>query len=256
MNRLKETFAAVFTPERIEKFVQAMGKLADLAGFLVDHAKEFALVWASIKLAGFATQMAGIAASTKGLSVGLAGAANKAGLLGAALAAGLAAGTALDALFDISEKASDAAIKAFGPTKSFAEARDLRSRAKGIIADRAGTGGGDVGEQLVNALRFLESAKIQGVLSETGETSRQAAKAATFSTGKTGSSILDTLLPGFKREQGARGDAELLIQAIQQTQKFVEEFTIQRAKPIEVTVIIDDRGGIVGAGKARSQGEE
>ena len=261
MNRLNETFAAVFTPERIEKFVKAMGKLADFAGFLVDHAKEFALVWASIKLAGFATQMAGIAASTKGMSAGLAGAANKAGLLGAALAAGLAAGTALDNLLGLSDKISGAGAKAFGPSKSFAENRDLRSRAAGVLSDQKAGSEATPEQALTNALRLLTSAESSGVLSKSGETSRQAARGATFSKGGTGSSIIDSLGGGaggalLAPQRGGRGDADKLIQAIEAAQKLVEESGIQRNKPIELRITVDQQGLIDANALAAHQGIE
>ena len=254
MNRLKETFAAVFTPDRIEKFVKGMGKLADFAGFVVDHAKEFALIWGSIKLAGFASQMAGIAASTKGLSSGLAGAANKAGLLGAALAAGLAAGTALDELFGLSDKISDAAVSQFAPTKSFAGNRELRGRARSVLGDQGEGADARSKDQLNNALRLLTSAENAGVLSKsTGETSLQAAKAATFSKGKAG--FLG--LPGTAgRDQGSRADAAKLIEAIEAAKALLKEAGIQREKRIDVVVTVDQRGRIEANAIAASQGVE
>ena len=258
MNRLKETFAAVFTPARIEKFVQAMGKLADAAGFVVDHAKEFALIWASIKLAGFASQMSGIAGSIAGaagsaggLQAGLAGAAGKASALTAALLAGLAAGSALDEKFGISDKISDFAVA----DKSFAENAFLRQAARKVALDQAATSV-DPAQALNNAQRLLFQARESGVLAKTGgETSLKAARGATLSRADPGG-LLATFAPTLKRQEGSEAGAGQLIKAIEAAQLLVKESEAQRSKGIEVRITIDDQGRLTAAGKERAQGAE
>jgi hypothetical protein len=267
MNRLKETFAAVFTPERIEVFVRGMGKLADFAGFVVDHAQEFALIWASIKLAGFASQMMGISGTlgSMGTQAGafqgkLAGAAGTASALTASLLAGYAAGTWLDERFGLSNKISDAAVDHFGPTKSFSENRELRGKARNVLGDqKVGPDSGSK-DQLNNALRLLTSAEDSGVLSkETGKTSLSAARGATFSKGKTGGALglLGKLNPAFAaNDQGNRGDAAKLIEAIEAAKALVKEAGIQREKRIEVVLTVDQKGRLLANAQAASQGSE
>ena len=254
-NNIKETLAAVFTPDRIRDFVALMEKLAGAAGFVVDHAKAFAAAWAGIKIAGFASSMLGIVGGLKeatGAAAGLKGSLGKAGALGAALALGFAIGTILDDLTDASGKLSDLAVDVFGDTKSYSDNAFLRQTSTRVREDQAGAKQGqlDPVQALNNARRLLNSAKNSGVLSESGGISRRNAAKATSS---------DSLSPMENARIATGGNTEAgakLVSAIEAAQRLVQSAEAQRAKGLDVRIMIDNQGNITATGNERAQGAE
>ena len=266
INRLKETFAKVFTPERLEKFVMAMGKIADFAGFIVDHAKEFALIWASIKIGSFAAQMASIATSAASAATGAAGMASgvgrAAGFLSkaagslAALSAGFAIGTFLDEKFGLSDKISKKAAEAFGPSKGFQESGFLRDRSKDVrsASGLAGIGAGafvDGGQALKDASDLLFQAKTQGIVGKGGSINKLNAAKATVRDG------INPIQEQFIKSGAAPlpQETQRLIESIETAQRLVAEAQAQRRKGLDVRVIVED-GRVPATGVERTGGVE
>ncbi len=269
-NRLKESIAKIFTPERIESFVGAMGRVADLAGFLVDHIKEFALVFAAIKLASFAATMASVAASMSLAGVGsaaLAAGIGKASALAAAFVGGFAIGTYLDNLIGASDKISDFLAKKLGPTKEFEDTGFFRDRAAdvgGLVArgrlsggsreafEQLG-GGRDTAKALRNAKQTLRGARESGVLNQGGRINPlQAAKV-------TGTKTEGGF--GFARRQlaeaGKASDAQrALIENIKAAQRLIAQTEEVRSRGFEVRITVDQEGRVIAVGAERSQGTE
>lgn len=119
-NRAKEALAEAFTPERIEKFVGAIEKLADLISIFIDNLRAAIILWAAAKFGPGAASLAmagggllgrtGVGASINAAKTGALGArgmAGAAGLLTASLAIGFAFGTLLDDTFGLSDALAD-----------------------------------------------------------------------------------------------------------------------------------------------------
>lgn len=135
-NDIKETIAKVFTSERIEKFVEAIEKIASLVGVIVDNLKGAALVFAALKigpgLAGAAMSLGATMGPSLGAVAGGAGASGLGKVLGATAgvaAVGLASYEAAKYLLEmtgatkhLSNFISDFAMEAFGPWEKIAEA--------------------------------------------------------------------------------------------------------------------------------------
>jgi TP901 family phage tail tape measure protein len=119
-NRAREALAEAFTPERIEKFVAAIEKLADLISIFIDNLGAAIALWAATKFGPGAASLAmaggsllgrtGVGASINAAKTGALGAkgiAGAAGLLTASLALGVAFGTLLDDTFGLSDALAD-----------------------------------------------------------------------------------------------------------------------------------------------------
>lgn len=116
MNDAKEAFAKLFTPERIEKFVLAIEKLADLFIVVADNIKAAIAIGVASKFGPGAASLAlsaGGALGGPGAKAALG--AKGFGLVAAAGAAGYALGTFADNALGLSDGLSDFALKAFGP---------------------------------------------------------------------------------------------------------------------------------------------
>ncbi len=134
-NDIQETIARVFTPERIEKFVEAVEKVGEIVVAIVDNLKTAVGLFAAAKLAGPALGMIGPTAGLLGKTgagaamnaagagaLGAKGLLGAAGLLTAAGSLGYAFGSLMDDLFDFSGGLSDMAVDLFGPWEKVAEA--------------------------------------------------------------------------------------------------------------------------------------
>ena len=257
-NKLRETFIKLFTPERIEAFVEGMSKIGELAGFLVENIKAVAALFAGIKISGFAIEMASIARSAGAASqasMGMAGALGKAHLaMGAlsALAAGFTLGTALDQALGISDAISDALVA----TKKFEESGFLRDRAQGFAAATGLTGAfrqraglQQPNEALTQAQQLVRQSRDQGILGADGQVNvGAAAQAATERLSTAERVILE------KTGRAPNQQTQDLIRQIESAQALVKEAQEQRAKGIEVRVIIDQEGRASAVGNERTGG--
>lgn len=265
LNRAKETIAKVFTPERIQKFVELIAKAADLLGFIVDHAKAFAAIWASIKLGGFVSQMAQVALSMKasaasaagmGASIGKAGGA--VGKLSGALSVlgsfgvGFGIGTAIDELTGASDKISKSLVEAKFGSKSFQDTAFLRERADEVGGANflASVGGGGlVGQDVLSSARdLLNAAQGAGVIGEGGKV--DARRAAEVTTKNLSPFQQAQLATGGETERGAQLRSE-----IETAQRLLGEAAAQRAKGFDVRVVVED-GRVTAVGQERTQGVE
>lgn len=242
-NALKENIADAFTPERIERFIGAMGKIADLAGVVADNIEAVAAAFVGIKIASFAGHMAGVAMSmeraaleaAKGgaamsaqatqsaaLATNMGKAAKGGALLGAALA-GYSIGTAADQALGLSDKISDfLADSDRGETVRSGKFRGKR-RSKATFSDTAGAlrasakefrRGGSAEMQRRRARQILENARASGVLGAGGKFSALSANRAAVTGGNLSLGMAGAELAGV---QGIKtGGGEELVNTIRQ----------------------------------------
>lgn len=255
-NALKENIANVFTPERIEKFVDAMGAAADFAGFLVDHIREFALIFAGIKLAKFAATMSTIATKA-GMAAtgarGLAGSMGKAAGLAATFSTAFAAGTFLDETFKISDKISNLALGG----AEFTGGGFLRERAEDVkasalqnfISQTIGGKAADPAEVLADAISLVRGSKERGITGET-EAGRLAAARTTQKVGLTPFDLAQLKLTGKSTEKG-----EAFLRALEAAERIVAESTKLRKEKIQVEITIN-QAGVAAVTKERAEALE
>lgn len=239
MNNMQEALKKAFTPERIEKFANAMERVADFVELIVDNWEIFAGLIAAFKVGSLVSQVGAIADSmgdaakgAAGMSDSLDGAAGKLSKLGGVLqaaTAGFAVGTAIDQAFGISDAISDAALSGI---EEKADSAFIRDRAADFgfrgRAQIAAQGGDLTRRQRLSARTFLASARERGIVGEGGEIDREAA---------------------FK---AARAGATSPVQAQAQTDRFVQalEFALQQERKgaiFDVRVSVDPNSNTINA---------
>jgi TP901 family phage tail tape measure protein len=186
-NNAKEALAKAFTPERIEKFAEAMEMAADAVAFAVDHAEVFIGLWATFKVAGIVNEFLPLAPLLGRLAVSSAstlrnftqmgpqlgqinttmkGIGASAGIVGAALI-GWEVGKMLDDWLGISDAIANIQEKTQKARQDVAGVEF--EGAPGTLAFGAGIAGGGFEERTGRrAQRVLTSAREQGLITPQG----------------------------------------------------------------------------------------
>jgi len=246
LNRIKETIAEVFTPERIEKFVMVMEKLADAVGFVVDNFALFATGLAALKLASFIGQFAAIAGTAGTVATGVAGATAAVGGLTAALGTAAAAFGILGAAFLalpvaikagtwLGEKAGENTASNRGEkVEAFAIDRfkDIQKGRKRMQGASSLTQERLLNEYNRDSFGLYNRAQARGVIGETGEINEKAFR----------KTFMD---PSGSRAMLSQQERDTLRQEIVAARDLVMEQRKWAAEGVTVKLEVDNLGNVV-----------
>ncbi|KKM84774.1 hypothetical protein LCGC14_1295810 [marine sediment metagenome] len=177
--RIKNTFANILTPQRIESLANAFEKLADGVAFLVDNMGIFLGVAIAGKFAKFAFQLNAMIPATAALGgkIGaMTGFLSKAGIAASVFVAAYALGTAIDQTLGLSDAISDALVK----VNKLKDATGLlrgETEKFGFIRRATFGAGRELTEEEKTAARFaVREAEDKGIIGPTGKINEAAVR--------------------------------------------------------------------------------